>query len=91
VYLQRSVYGNRHHILFTLLLQSASMSLVMFSADVIATICLMVCVKDEYLIKVSFLKYSGLLDYLKLYCRISGVLFSSGVYRLEVCCVICVQ
>jgi hypothetical protein len=33
-----------------------------------------ICVKDEYLIKVSFLKYSGLLD----------CLFSSGVYRLEV-------
>jgi hypothetical protein len=26
-----------------------------------------ICVKDEYLIKVSFLKYSGLLDYL-VYC-----------------------
>jgi hypothetical protein len=45
----------------------------------------MVCIKDEYLIKVSFLKYSGLLDYLKLYYRISGVLLSSGVYRLEDC------
>jgi hypothetical protein len=40
----------------------------------------MVCVKDEYLIKVPFLKYSGLLDYL-VYC------FPPGVYRLEVCCV----
>jgi hypothetical protein len=40
-----------------------------------------ICVKDEYLIKVSFLKYSGLLDYLV-------YLFSSGVCRLEVCCVI---
>jgi hypothetical protein len=27
----------------------------------------MVCIKDEYLIEVSFLKYSGLLDYL-VYC-----------------------
>jgi hypothetical protein len=27
----------------------------------------MVCVKDEYLIEVAFLKYSGLLDYL-VYC-----------------------
>jgi hypothetical protein len=43
------------------------MSLVMFRADVIATVCLMVCAKDEYLIEVSFLKYSGLLDYL-VYC-----------------------
>jgi hypothetical protein len=37
------------------------------SGHVIATVCLMVCVKDGYLIKVSFLKYSGLLDYL-VYC-----------------------
>jgi hypothetical protein len=36
-----------------------------------------ICVKDEYLIKVSFLKYSGLLDYLV-------YLFFSGVYSLEV-------
>jgi hypothetical protein len=35
----------------------------------------MVCVKDEYLIEVPFLKYSGLFDYLKLYYRMSGVLF----------------
>jgi hypothetical protein len=40
-----------------------------------------ICIKDECLIKVSFLKYSGLLDYLV-------YMFSSGVYRLEVCCVL---
>jgi hypothetical protein len=51
----------------TFCLSSASVFLAMFGADVIATICLMVCVKDEYLIEVSFLKYSGLLDYL-VYC-----------------------
>jgi hypothetical protein len=79
VYLQRSVYGNRRHVLF--IVQSASMSLVMFWADVIAIICLMVCVKDEYLIKVSFLKYSGLLDYLLKCWRLSIKVYSITFHR----------
>jgi hypothetical protein len=51
----------------TFCLSSYSTVCLGVSGHVIATICLMVCIKDEYLIEVSFLKYSGLLDYL-VYC-----------------------
>jgi hypothetical protein len=65
------------------------------SGHVIVTICLMVCIKDEYLIEVSFLKYSGLLDYL-VYC-FPQVCIGWKSDRLddgriaETCSVVCVQ